>query len=91
MTQTIIEKVARAICVANGVRPDEVLYASGRVTWTRYKAHAKAAIEALAAGVTDEMCMACVVTRNNPGITDQPRSEQVRIGVQSAIRAALEE
>ena len=47
-----------------------------------------AALEYIAANVSDEMCVACVSTRDNPYVKDMSRIDQVRVGIAAAIRAA---
>lgn len=46
----MVERVARAMCVANGWDPDkddEVLAPEGALNWNLYEKHARAAVEAM--------------------------------------------
>lgn len=53
----MIERVARAMCVANGWDPDkddEVLAPEGALNWNLYEKHARAAVEAMRKPTADE-------------------------------------
>ena len=98
MTQTIVEKVARAICLAT-VTPDDPLDAAGNAAivdecWQNYRDEARAAIEALAGNVSNEMVTAMLAEIGDilgNGADEMTIAEARRRATSAAIRAALEE